>query len=86
MDSENHPKSAAVIAAEAYFGKSGERHQKGSGLDIIAAERERTVAKSARLKAAREEQEIAHAQAVAEIVRKAGSKPPTKKRVPRAKP
>jgi hypothetical protein len=46
-------KDEAVDAAT-YFGDSGVRHEKGTGMDVIAAELEARIAKTARLKAIRE--------------------------------
>jgi hypothetical protein len=53
MDSGRPSTSPAIAAAEAHFGSSATRYEKGSGLDIIAAQRDVVAAKSARLKAAR---------------------------------
>lgn len=83
MDSGKPTTSPAIVAAEAYFGSPVERHEKGSGLDIIAAEREVVIAKSARLKEARLAQAVVQAEideetrrnAPPSIVRKRPHKP-----------
>jgi hypothetical protein len=43
-----------AVDAVTYFGDSGVRYEKGTGMDVIAAEREARIAKTARLKAVRE--------------------------------
>jgi dUTPase len=81
-----HSKSAtssAIVAAEAHFQTPAERHENGSGLDIIAAQRDVVIAKTARLKAARMAQEAVQAELDAEARRNAPPKL-TKKRVPKA--
>lgn len=75
--------SPAIVAAEAHFQTPAERHEKGSGLDIIAAQRDVVIAKTARLKAARMAQEAVQAEIDAEARRTAPPKL-TKKRVPKA--
>jgi hypothetical protein len=74
MDSGKPTTSAVIVAAEASFGSPVERHEKGSGLDIIAAERAGVIAKSARLKAARMARDAVKAEIDAETRRNAPPK------------
>jgi hypothetical protein len=68
-----------------HFQNPAVRYEKGSGMQIIAAELDRRIEKTTRLKAAREAQETLQAEVDAEALRNAP--PPLKKaRRSRAKP
>ena len=74
--------SDTPIDAATYFQTPGERHEKGTGMTVIAAEREATVSKTLRLKAAREEQQALQAKIDAEAAQLAApkSKPKPKRK------
>ena len=77
MASETTSPDTAIDAAT-YFQTPGERHEKGSGMTVIAAEREATISKTLRLKAAREEQQALQAKIDADAARLAAPKPKPK--------
>jgi hypothetical protein len=79
MTSETND-SDTPIDATTYFQTPGERHEKGSGMTVIAAEREATVLKTLRLKAAREEQQALQAKVDADAARLAAPKPKPRSR------